>query len=283
MDPDEVIMSPARARERGLTSTVTFPRGNLAPEGSVIKSTAIDPSVVDPDGVYRKTGPARVFTRERDAIVVVAPSTQPTQGLGVLGIKAPEMEPGFLTSGNTRRAGYVLLADLTPTIAELAGVELDEASIEGRTVERRDGPATGAARRADLVDAEAAAQFRDRVLDPVDTLTALGSADLAATTGYLARAAERGVPVLLDGLMSVACALTADRLAPGAAAWFAAGHRSTEPAQTLALAKLGLEPVLDLGLRLGEGSGAVTAVPVLRSAVAVLRDVALLADLLPPQ
>ncbi len=123
----------------------------------------------------------------------------------------------------------------------------------------------------------------DRVLDPVDTLTALSSADLAATSGYLVRAAERGVPVLLDGLMSVACALSADRLAPGAAAWFAAGHRSTEPAQSLALAKLGLEPVLDLGLRLGEGSGAVAAVPVLRSAVAVLRDVALLADLLPPQ
>jgi nicotinate-nucleotide--dimethylbenzimidazole phosphoribosyltransferase len=114
-------------------------------------------------------------------------------------------------------------------------------------------------------------------------MTALSSADLAAATGYLARAAERGVPVLLDGLMSVACALTADRLAPGAAAWFAAGHRSTEPAQTLALAKLGLEPILDLGLRLGEGSGAVAAVPVLRSAVAVLRDVALLADLLPPR
>lgn len=123
----------------------------------------------------------------------------------------------------------------------------------------------------------------DRTEDPVETLQALGSADLAATAGYLARAAERGVPVLLDGLMSVACALTAERLAPGAAAWFAAGHRSTEPAQSLALAKLGLEPVLDLGLRLGEGSGAVAAVPVLRSAVAVLRDVALLADLLPPE
>ena len=64
-------MSPARAREHGLTSTVTFPRGNLAPEGSVIKSTAIDPSVVDPDGVYRKIGPARVFTRERDAIAAI--------------------------------------------------------------------------------------------------------------------------------------------------------------------------------------------------------------------
>jgi len=75
VDPDDVIMSPSKAKERGLTSTVTFPRGNLAPEGSVIKSTAIDPSVVDPDGVYRKTGPARVFTREREAIAAIKGTT----------------------------------------------------------------------------------------------------------------------------------------------------------------------------------------------------------------
>ena len=68
IDPDDVIMSPEAAKARGLTSTVTFPRGNLAPEGSVIKSTAIDPSVVDEDGIYRMTGRARVFVRERDAI-----------------------------------------------------------------------------------------------------------------------------------------------------------------------------------------------------------------------
>jgi putative YjhG/YagF family dehydratase len=71
VDPDDVIMSPERAGGAGLTSTVTFPRGNLAPEGSVIKSTAIDPSVVDPDGVYRKTGPARIFTTERAAIAAI--------------------------------------------------------------------------------------------------------------------------------------------------------------------------------------------------------------------
>jgi xylonate dehydratase len=64
-------MEPERARQRGLTSTITFPRGNLAPEGSVIKSTAIDLSVVDPDGVYRKIGPARVFTTERAAIAAI--------------------------------------------------------------------------------------------------------------------------------------------------------------------------------------------------------------------
>jgi dihydroxyacid dehydratase/phosphogluconate dehydratase len=71
VDPDNVVMSPETARSRGLTSTVTFPVGNLAPEGSVIKSTAIDPSVVDADGVYRKVGPARVFTSERAAISAI--------------------------------------------------------------------------------------------------------------------------------------------------------------------------------------------------------------------
>jgi len=71
VDPDDVVMDPERARRRGLTSTVTFPRGNLAPEGAVIKSTAIDPAVVDADGVYRKVGPARVFVRERAAIAAI--------------------------------------------------------------------------------------------------------------------------------------------------------------------------------------------------------------------
>jgi putative YjhG/YagF family dehydratase len=68
VNPDDVIMNPQQARARGLTSTVTFPRGNLAPQGAVIKSTAIDPSVVDADGVYRKIGPALVFLTERAAI-----------------------------------------------------------------------------------------------------------------------------------------------------------------------------------------------------------------------
>ncbi|KAA8995229.1 YjhG/YagF family D-xylonate dehydratase [Affinibrenneria salicis] len=68
IEPDEVIMSPQQAKERGLTSTITFPVGNIAPEGSVIKSTAIDPSVVGEDGVYRHTGRAKVFTSEKAAI-----------------------------------------------------------------------------------------------------------------------------------------------------------------------------------------------------------------------
>lgn len=71
VDPDDVICPPDRAAAKGLTRTVAFPRGNLAPEGSVIKATAIDPTVVDADGVYRKRGPAKVFTSERAAMAAI--------------------------------------------------------------------------------------------------------------------------------------------------------------------------------------------------------------------
>lgn len=75
VDADEVILPPAQARARGLTSTLVFPRGNLAPEGSVVKATAIDPSVVDAGGVYHREGPARVFVSERGAIAAIKQGT----------------------------------------------------------------------------------------------------------------------------------------------------------------------------------------------------------------
>jgi dihydroxyacid dehydratase/phosphogluconate dehydratase len=71
VDPDDVILSPQSAAQRGMTSTVCFPVGNLAPEGSVVKSTSIDPSVVDADGIYRKTGPARIFLSETAVIAAI--------------------------------------------------------------------------------------------------------------------------------------------------------------------------------------------------------------------
>ena len=175
-------------------------------------------------------------------------------------------------------AGDMGIGNTTPSAALVAaGLGLPASEVVGRGTGVDDD---GLRRKGELLDT-ALTRVGDRALDPVETLTALGSADLAATTGYLLAAAEAGVPVVLDGLISVACALTAERIAPGSAAWYAAGHRSTEPAQSLALDKLGLEPLLDLGLRLGEGSGAVAAVPVVRSAVAVLRDVALLSEIMP--
>jgi nicotinate-nucleotide--dimethylbenzimidazole phosphoribosyltransferase len=106
----------------------------------------------------------------------------------------------------------------------------------------------------------------------------VGSADLAAATGFLIRAAERGTPVLLDGVVSGACALLAERLAPGSVAWWCAGHRSTEPSHRRALEALGLLPLLDLDLRLGEGSGALAALPILRTAPLLLDGMATLAE-----
>jgi nicotinate-nucleotide--dimethylbenzimidazole phosphoribosyltransferase len=173
-------------------------------------------------------------------------------------------------------SGDMGIGNTTPAAALVAaGLGLPGGEVVGRGT----GIDDAAMAHKAAVIAAALARAGERVGDPFETLTALGSADLAASTGYLLAAAQDGVPVLLDGLMSVACALTADRIEPGAAAWYAAGHRSTEPAQSSALAKMGLEPILDLGLRLGEGSGAVAAVPVVRSAAVLLRDVALLTDL----
>ena len=172
---------------------------------------------------------------------------------------------GDMGIGNTTPATAMVAAVLGMPASEVVGrgTGIDDATL---------------AHKASVIDAALSRAGR-RAEDPVELLAALGSADLAATTGYLLAAAQDGVPVLLDGLMSVACALVADRIEPGAAQWFAAGHRSTEPAQALALAKMGLEPLLDLELRLGEGSGAVAAVPLVRSASALLRDVALLSEL----
>lgn len=110
--------------------------------------------------------------------------------------------------------------------------------------------------------------------DQVQLLATAGGADFAAMTGFLLQAAARRTPVLLDGVMSGACALVAHRLAFRAADWWLAGHRSTEPAHAKALDRLSLEPVLDMGLRLGEGSGALLAVPLLRAAGATLSEMA---------
>lgn len=106
--------------------------------------------------------------------------------------------------------------------------------------------------------------------DPLALLRTAGGADLAASTGLLVQAAVRRTPVLLDGVVPCVCAGLAERLAPGASAWWVAGTRSTEPAQRLVLDSLGLVPLLDLGLRLGEGTGALLALPLLQAAVAIL-------------
>lgn len=167
---------------------------------------------------------------------------------------------GDLGIGNTTPA-TVLVAALTntePVAAIGFGTGIDDAAWARKTAAVRD------------------ALFRTRLVlpDPVGLLRCCGGADLAAVAGFCAQAAVRRTPLLLDGMAVTAAALVAERLAPGARQWWQAGHRSTEPGHTLALGALALEPILDLGMRLGEGSGAATALPVLRAAVATLASMA---------
>ncbi|HLR98326.1 MAG TPA: nicotinate-nucleotide--dimethylbenzimidazole phosphoribosyltransferase [Mycolicibacillus parakoreensis] len=164
--------------------------------------------------------------------------------------------PGDMGIGNTTVA--------TTLVAALTGTEPAEAVGHGTGIDD-----AGWARKTAAVR-DALFRSRAELRDPLGVLRCCGGADLAALAGFCAQAAIRRAPVLLDGLASTAGALVAERLAPGARAWWQAGHRSPEPAHALACAALGLEPILDLRMRLGEGTGAATALPVLRAAVAAL-------------
>lgn len=120
---------------------------------------------------------------------------------------------------------------------------------------------------------DALRRARTVLADPVALLRTAGGADLAALAGFLAQAAVRRTPVLLDGLTTGAAALLAEEIAPGARSWWAAAHRCPEPAHDLVLQRLGLAPILDLNIRLGEASGAVAALPLLVMATRLLTDV----------
>lgn len=167
---------------------------------------------------------------------------------------------GDMGIGNTTAATALIatLTDTEPVVVVGRGTGIDDAAWTRKTAAVRD------------------AMFRARQhrADPVGLLRTCGGADLAAMAGFCAQAAVRRTPLLLDGVVVTAAALVADRIAPGARAWWQAGHRSTEPAHSLALAHLELTPIIDLGLRLGEGTGAAVALPVLRAAVATLASMA---------
>lgn len=173
---------------------------------------------------------------------------------------------GDMGIGDTTTAATLIAASLGLEASEVVGrgTGIDDASLAIKTE----------------VMASALDRTRGRGTDAVEMLTALGSADIAAQAGFISAAAQAGVPVLLDGMISLSAALVAERLIPGVAPWLIAGHRSTERAQWRALDELGLSPLLDLDMRLGEGSGAVAAVPLVRSAALLLAQIARLDELL---
>ncbi|BCY06112.1 nicotinate-nucleotide--dimethylbenzimidazole phosphoribosyltransferase [Actinoplanes sp. L3-i22] len=124
------------------------------------------------------------------------------------------------------------------------------------------------------VIAAALARHTPAAADPLGVLATVGGLEHAALTGFILGAAAHRVPVIVDGVIAASAALAAAAFAPDAVAAMVAGHRSAEPGATVALAHLGLEPLLDLGMRLGEGSGAVLALPIVAAAVRVLHEVA---------
>ncbi len=171
---------------------------------------------------------------------------------------------GDMGIGNTTPAA-VLVAALTgtePVAVVGRGTGIDDAGWMRKTAAIRD-----ALRRA-----------RPVVGDPVALVRTVGGADIAAMATFLAQAALRRTPVILDGVVVGAAAMLAEELAPGARRWWVAGHRSVEPAHTLALDHLELAPILELEMRLGEGSGAVAALPLVQMAVRVLAEMATFAD-----
>jgi nicotinate-nucleotide--dimethylbenzimidazole phosphoribosyltransferase len=174
---------------------------------------------------------------------------------------------GDLGIGNTTIAAALIAAslDVPATAVTGRGTGIDQTVLDHKVA---------------VVEAALSRAGRQRLADPIQRLAAVGSADFAAAVGFMIGSARRGVPVLLDGVIAAAEAVVAEDLAPGTKAWLQAGHRSPEPGQALALDRLGLRPLVDFSMRLGEGSGAVLAVPMLRSAVAAMTGIAQLSELM---
>ncbi|MFT4044209.1 MAG: nicotinate-nucleotide--dimethylbenzimidazole phosphoribosyltransferase [Gordonia sp. (in: high G+C Gram-positive bacteria)] len=171
---------------------------------------------------------------------------------------------GDMGIGNTTPAAILvgILTRREPVEVVGRGTGIDDTGWMRKTAAIRDGMRRGRPYRHDLLA----------------LLAAVGGADLAAMVGFLAQAASRRTPVILDGVVVTAAALIAAELAPGATRWWVAGHRSVEPAHTFALEHLDLEPILDLRMRLGEGTGALMALPTVVSSVEILATMATFGD-----
>ncbi len=169
---------------------------------------------------------------------------------------------GEMGIGNTTSASAIAAAllDVEPEAVCGRGTGLDDAGLARKIDAVRRGLEANSAR------------------DPLGVLAGLGGFEIAVLAGVVLGCARSRVAALLDGFITGAAALVATRLEPAVGDVLIASHRSPEPGHTLLLDALGLEPLLDLGLRLGEGSGAALALPLLRSAVAILEEMATFTD-----
>lgn len=171
---------------------------------------------------------------------------------------------GDMGIGNTTTAAALACALLDTDARRLAG--------PGTGID-----ATGISHKVDVINR--AIQFhREQLDEPLEVLRRLGGFEIAALTGYYISCAQNGVTVLVDGFISSAAALVAIRLNPSVSDWFLYSHTSAEPGHQIILNALNARPLLDLGMRLGEGSGAATAVPLLRLACALHNGMATFED-----
>jgi nicotinate-nucleotide--dimethylbenzimidazole phosphoribosyltransferase len=168
---------------------------------------------------------------------------------------------GEMGIGNTTPAAALIAALTGRPPAEVTGrgTGIDDATLAHKV---------GVIERALALHAEAVAA------GPLATLAALGGLEIAALAGFVVGGAAARTPVVIDGVIADAALLVAVRLVPGVLDYCIAGHRSAEPGAAAVLAHLGLEPLLDLDMRLGEGSGACLALPVVEAAARILREMA---------
>jgi nicotinate-nucleotide--dimethylbenzimidazole phosphoribosyltransferase len=228
-----------------------FDLGVVSPPGDPrVRDRRIAPGTSDiADGPAMTLGEAaRCLAAGYDAAAELAEAGTGIVVLGEMGI------------GNTTSASAL--------VAALLGVEPEAVCGRGTGVDD-----AGLARKIEVVR-QALAVNRPQPADGPGTLAALGGFEIGFLSGVAVGAAERGMVVLLDGFITGAAALVAERIAPGTKAAMLAAHLSPEPGHRLVLDALGLEPMLDLGLRLGEGSGAALALPLVHAALAILEEMA---------
>jgi nicotinate-nucleotide--dimethylbenzimidazole phosphoribosyltransferase len=251
---------------------------NFVAGGAVVnafaRQTGADVMVVDVGvAIPLHGGPnlldANVRRGTRDMTAGPALTREEAQAAVEVGVKVAEtlVEQG----ARILLTGDMGIANTTPAaalIAAFAGVPADVATgrgtgIDDETLTHKIG-----------VVAAALERHAPDPADPLGVLAAVGGLEHAALTGFILGAAARRTPVIVDGVIAASAAVAAAAFAPDSVAAMVAGHRSAEPGASVALAHLGLEPLLDLGMRLGEGSGAVLALPVVQAAVRVLHEVA---------
>lgn len=231
--------------------------------------TVVDVGVAAPlpfDGVVRRS------VRPGTGNMAVEPAMSVDECRAALDVGA-EVAAGAVAEGaRALVTGEMGIGNTTASAAVIAALTgRGAAEVTGRGTGVDDA---GLAHKVAVVERALALHADALGAGPLPALAAVGGLELAALAGFVVGGAAAGVPVIVDGVIANAALLAAERLVPGVAARCLAGHRSTEPGATAVLQTLGMAPLLDLGLRLGEGSGACLALPVVEAAARIMREMA---------